>query len=259
MIVQQRYHPNFKFSDIEFQKHEISEIAGMMSADVPDHLKPWLLNMASAVRAEILCKDHVVISISRAESQWSDDLLVNLIKGEGDHFEVSVLKGNEINNRTHVSKKELLKLIARLNDQDIIEWQTHDSCRYLPDDVDAVFIDLTCEEFNENDIVFSTDEELLYPKPRINKNGYLIRMSNVAAEKYGLEAVDEDGFHFSLVVGVDEIEIRYKRSDEDETRVFYNVENTGMGMLARMIRGTNENPGDFVIEILNTEKLAGEG
>lgn len=32
-----------------------------------------------------------------------------------------------------------------------------------------------------------------------------------------------------------------------------------MGMLARMIRGTNENPGDFVIEILNTEKLAGEG
>lgn len=259
MIIQQRYHPNFKFNDIRFQKHEIAEIAGMVNDEIEEHLKPWLINMASAVRAEILCKDHAVISISKAESQWSDETLINLIKGENDYFEVSFLNGNEINNRTHVSKKELLKLIARLNDQDIIEWQTHDSCRYLPDDVDAVFIDLTCEEFNENDIVFSTDEELLYPKPRINKNGYLIRMSNVAAEKYGLEAVDEDGFHFSLVVGVDEIEIRYKRSDEDETRVLYSIQNSKHGELVHAIREANENPGEYVMGILDMKKLAGEG
>lgn len=258
MIIQQRYNQNFKFSDINFQKHEIAEIAEMMSADVPEHLKPWLLNMASAERAEILCKDHVVISISRAVSQWYGESMINLIKGEDDHFEVSILNGNEITNKTHVSKKELLKLIARLNDQDIIEYQTHDSWRYLPDDVAAVYLDLRAEEFNENDIVFPTDAELLYPAPMINKNGYLVRLNNLAAEKHGLEAIDGDGFHFSLVVGVDNIEIRYKRSG-NETRYLYNVQNTSMGMLARMKREANENPGTFVMGILDMKKLAGEG
>jgi len=259
MIIQQGYHSNFKFSDIQFQKHELAEIAEMVGADVPEHLKPWLHNMLSAERAEILCKDHAVISISKAESQWSGETQVNLIKGEGDYFEVSTLNGNEINNKTHVSKKDLLKLIARLNDQATIEWQTHDSWRYLPADVEVVYLDLSAEEFNEDDIVLPSDEELLYPAPRVNKNGYLVRLNNLAAEKHGLDAIGKDGFHCSLVVGVDDIEVLFRQSNANETRVFYNVENTGMGMLARMIRGTNENPGDFVIEILNTEKLAGEG
>ena len=132
MIIQQGYHSNFKFSDIQFQKHEIAEIANMMSADVPKHLKPWLLNMLSSERAEILCKDHAVISISKAESKWLGETMINLIKGENKNFEVSILYGNEIDNRTHVSKKELLKLIARLNDQDIIEWHTLDNWRGNP-------------------------------------------------------------------------------------------------------------------------------
>ena len=123
--------------------------------------------------------------------------------------------------------------------------------RYLPADVEVVYLDLRVEEFNENDIVFPSDEELLYPAPRINKNGYLIRMNNLAAEMHGLDAIAEDGFHFNLVVGVDEIEIRYKRSDEDETRVLYNVQNSKHGELAHAIREANENPGEFVMKIIS--------
>lgn len=259
VIQQQHYHPGFKVSDLSFQEHEISEIAKLIGEDVPDHLKPWLRNMLAAERAELLCKVHAVISISRSESQWSGDLLVNLMKGEGDCFDVIVIKGSEIESKCFVSRKELLKLIARMNDQDIIEWQTGDSFQYLPADVEAVFLDLRCEEFSEDDIVLPSDVDLLYPAPRINKNGYLIRFNSLAAGKLGLDVIDAQGFHCSLIVGVDEIEMKLKRNGFNEIRVVYDLTNSKHGQLARLIQSSNDSPGAFVIEQTQTQKPAGEG
>lgn len=256
MVIQQRYHPGFKFSDISFKKHEISEIAKLVGLDIPDHLKPWLRNMMAAERAEILCKDHAVISISRSESQWSGDLMVNLIKGEGDCFDVTVIKGNEIESKCYLSRKELLKLIARLNDQDIIEWQTVDSFLYLPADVEAVFLDLRFEEFSDDDIVLPSDKELLYPASRINKSGYLVRLNSLAAEEHVLDAIDAQGFHCSLIVGVDEIEMKFRRIGFDEIRVVYDLTNSKHGDLARLIQSANGSPGAFVIEQMDKEKPA---
>ncbi|WP_273728867.1 hypothetical protein [Brucella gallinifaecis] len=219
MITRQHYHPNFKFSDIKFQKHPIAHLADHIEAEkLTGELESWLNILKSSERAEIICKNGAVLTISRAEIGIGDDGFLSVINGHKETFtfEVGLIFNEYTWLKSDVDEQSLLKIIARLNNQDNIKYETHKKDNSGREEVESVLLDLSYENFNIETMKSDELDDLLNEKAEDENYGYLIKFKKDAAEEFKLSEIDENGFHLSVYADLDKIKITWKKVDSTE-------------------------------------------
>lgn len=220
MFTRQHYHPNFKFSDINFMKsRKLDEIYEAC--------------------AEIVCINKAVLTISRLKNDLS--------------FDIELKYNSYSATKTNIYYHDLLKIIALLNEQDEIEFQTHDNCPNLPDEVESVYIDVSFEGSRVIDMRHEHVFKYLETDRENSERYYQIRLNTEAANRYKLSKLDDDGFHIAVLVYNNHITVASRKLGENGlTQIDYRREDVGDEVFNLSSKLTYENVGEFALTFLDS-------